>query len=447
MKLVSTEKTDVNMSEITAQIEPEQFEKAVAAAYLKQRKNISMPGFRKGKVPRGLIEKTYGEGVFYEDAINSVLSTDLNAIIEEAGLDLVDSPKVEANSVSKETGAELKIVCVTRPEIHMDDYLGIEAEKPEVTEITDEIVDSQLDQLLHRNARMVSIDDRAAEMGDEVSLDFEGFFGDTPFEGGKGEDYSLKLGSGQFIPGFEEQVAGHEINEPFDVTVTFPEGYQVEEYSGKEAVFKCLIHTIMKEELPELDDDFAKDASEFDTLDELKADTRKKLEENAKNSSETAFKNAVIDKLIEKVDDPIPHCMFEQRADTLLRNYAAELQQQGVSLDMYLQYTGMTQDSLKASFLDRAEAEIKLRLALETIAAKENIEVTDEEFEAEVASIAEKNRASVDDVKRLLPQDEIRKDILVTKALDLVVEKAVPVAPKQAEESKEETPSDTTEEA
>ncbi|MGN1404259.1 MAG: trigger factor [Ruminococcus sp.] len=435
MNLKSSAKTDVNMTELVVEIDAESFEKAVEAAYQRQKKNISMPGFRKGKVPRKMCERTYGENVFYEDAINALLNVELPALIVDAELEIVDTPKVEVTSISKEEGVSLKVICVTKPEINLVDYKGIEAPKV-VKEVTDEDVDQQIEAMRQRNARVVSVDDRAAEMGDEVNFNFEGFFGDEAFEGGKGENYQLKLGSGQFIPGFEEQVAGHNIGEDFDVTVTFPEDYQMEDYAGKEAVFKCSINSISREELPELDDEFVKDTSEFDTVDELKADVRKKLEESAENAADSAFENAVIMKLIEKVEDPIPHCMFEHRADALMNQFANQLKAQGVSLDLYLQYTGMDQDSLKATYLDRAENEVKLRLALEKIAALENLEVSDEDLEAEVVRLAEENGLTPEDVKKRIYVEELRGDMLATKAMDLVKEAAVPTdAPEETEEA------------
>ncbi len=437
MNLKSSTKTDVNMTELVVEIDAESFEKAVEATYRQQKKNISLPGFRKGKVPRKLVEKTYGENVFYEDAINMLLNIELPAVIAEAALDLVDAPKVELTAVNKEDGATLKVICVTKPEIHIEGYQGIEAPRAEAV-VTDEEVDQQIDAMRRRNARMVSVDDRAAEIGDEVTLDFEGFFGDEAFEGGKGENYQLKLGSGQFIPGFEDQVAGHGLEEDFDVTVTFPENYQMEDYAGKEAVFKCRIHEITHEELPELDDEFVKDTSDFDTVDELKADVRKRMEEAAKASVDRAFENAIVEKLVEKIEDPIPHCMFEQRADMLLNQFASQLQSQGVSLDLYLQYTGMEQDALKATYLERAETEVKLRLALEKIAELENLAVTDEEVDAEVEKIAQANSMTAEDVKKHIALDDLRTDLAVTKAMEFVKEKAIATEPKpETEESAE----------
>ena len=413
MILKSSEKTDVNMTALVATVDAETFEKAIEAVYQQQKKNVSLPGFRKGKVPRRLCERTYGEGVFFEDALNLILNMEMPGVIAEAALNLVDAPKVEVTSVSKEDGATVKIICVTKPEIHIADYKGMTAPK-EDKEITDEDVAKQAENVCKRNAKMVSVDDRAAEMGDEVTLDFEGFFGDTPFEGGKGEDFQLKLGSGQFIPGFEEQVAGHNIGENFDVTVTFPEDYQMDEYAGKEAVFHCSINSISHEELPELDDEFVKDTSDFDTVDELKADVRKKLEENAENAASNSFENAVTLKLIEKVTDPIPHCMFEHRADSLMNQFANQLKAQGISMDLYLQYTGMTQDALKETYLERAENEVKLRLALEKVAELEKLEVSDEDLEAEVNRLAEENNLTAEDVKKRIYLEVLREDMLAS---------------------------------
>ena len=345
--------------------------------------------------------------------------------------------KVEVTSVSKEDGATVKIICVTKPEIHIADYKGMTAPK-EDKEITDEDVAKQAENVCKRNAKMVSVDDRAAEMGDEVTLDFEGFFGDTAFEGGKGEDFQLKLGSGQFIPGFEEQVAGHKIDEDFDVTVTFPEDYQMTDYAGKEAVFKCKIHSISKEEIPELTDDFVKEISDFDTVDEWKADAKKKLEENAEQTAKVGFENALVAKLIDKVQDPIPHCMFEQRADGMMDAFANQLKGQNVDLDLYLQYTGMTKDQLKETYLERAENEVKLRLALEKIAELEGLEVADEELDAELTKLAEQYNMTLDDVKARIPVAEYKLDMLVTKALDLVKDSAVVDNSEPAEAEKAE---------
>lgn len=424
MNLKSSTKTDVNMTELVVEIDAESFEKAVEATYQRQKKNISLPGFRKGKVPRKLCERTYGENVFHEDAINAILNFELPAVLVEANLDVVDTPKVEVTAISKEDGVSLKVICVTKPEISVADYKGIEAPRVQ-KDVTDEEVDQQVEAMRQRNARVVSVDDRAAEMGDEVNLNFEGFFGDEAFEGGKGENYQLKLGSGQFIPGFEDQVAGHKIDEDFDVTVKFPEDYQMEDYAGKEAVFKCKLKAISYEELPEINDDLIKDATEFDTVDEYRADIKSKLEEAAVQQADSAFENAVMNALIEKVDAPIPNCMFEQRIDALMRSFEQQLRQQGMDLKLYFQYTGMDADSFRDTYRDRAVNEVKLRLALEKIAEVENLEPTEEVINNGLTDVAAANNMDVETVKRFIPMEDYIEDLRVQKAVDLVKENAV----------------------
>lgn len=424
MSLKSTNKTDVNTTELLISIDAETFENAVEKAYQRQKKNIQIPGFRKGKVSRKLAEREFGEGCFYEDAINSLLGPELDAAVTEAKLELVDRPSVEVLSIDKAEGVEIKAVCVTKPEIEISDYKGIKAAKT-VKEITDEDVNAQIEIIRKKNARIVSVDDRAAQMGDEVIIDFEGFFGDEAFEGGKGEDHPLRLGSGQFIPGFEDQVAGHSIGDKFDVTVTFPEDYQMTEYAGKEAVFKCELKSISYEELPEINDDLVKDATEFDTVDEYKADIRTKLEEAAVKQADNEFESAVLNTLIEKVDAPIPNCMFEQRIDAIMRSFEQQLQQQGMDLKLYFQYTGTDMDSLRETYRERAVNEVKLRLALEKIAEIENLDVSEEEINNSLSEIAAANGMDVDTVKRFIPINEYTTDMRVQKAVDLVKENAV----------------------
>ena len=424
MSLKSTNKTDVNTTELLISIDAETFENAVEKAYQRQKKNIQLPGFRKGKVSRKLAEREFGEGCFYEDAINSLLGPELDAAVTEAKLELVDRPSVEVLSIDKAEGVEIKAVCVTKPEIEISDYKGIKAAKT-VKEITDEDVNAQIEIIRKKNARIVSVDDRAAQMGDEVIIDFEGFFGDEAFEGGKGEDHPLRLGSGQFIPGFEDQVAGHSIGDKFDVTVTFPEDYQMTEYAGKEAVFKCELKSISYEELPEINDDLVKDATEFDTVDEYKADIRTKLEEAAVKQADNEFESAVLNALIEKVDAPIPNCMFEQRIDAIMRSFEQQLQQQGMDLKLYFQYTGTDMESMRETYRERAVNKVKLRLALEKIAEIENLEVSEEELNNSLSEIAAANGMDVDTVKRFIPVNEYATDMKVQKAVDFVKENAV----------------------
>lgn len=424
MSLKSSTKTDVNTTELVISIDADAFEAAVEKEYQRQKKNIQIKGFRKGKVTRKLAEKEFGEGAFYEGAINSLLGPEIDAAVKETGIVLVDRPNVEVTSIDKAQGVELKAVCVTKPEIEITDYKGIKAPK-EVKEITDADIDNQIDVIRKKNARIVSVDDRAAQLNDEVIIDFEGFFGDEAFEGGKGEDHPLKLGSGQFIPGFEDQIVGHNIGDEFDVTVTFPENYQMSDYAGKEAVFKCKLKAISYEELPEINDDLIKDATEFDTVDEYRADIKSKLEEAAVQQADSAFENVVMNALIEKVDAPIPNCMFEQRIDALMRSFEQQLRQQGMDLKLYFQYTGMDADSFRDTYRDRAVNEVKLRLALEKIAEVENLEPTEEEINNGLADVAAANNMDVETVKRFIPMEDYIEDLRVQKAVDLVKENAV----------------------
>lgn len=424
MSLKSSTKTDVNTTELVISIDAEKFENAVEREYQRQKKNIQIKGFRKGHVSRKLAEREFGEGAFYEGAINSLIGPEIDSAVTGLGLNLVDRPSVEVTSIDKETGVELNAVCITKPEIEISDYKGIKASKA-VKEITDEDIDKQIQMIRKKNARIVSVDDRAAQLNDEVTIDFEGFFGDEAFEGGKGEDHPLVLGSGQFIPGFEDQIVGHSIGEEFDVNVTFPEDYQMEEYAGKEAVFKTKIKAISYEELPEINDDLIKDATEFDTVEEYRADIRTKLEEAAKNQADSDFENELMNALIAKVDSPIPNCMFEQRIDTIVRTFEQQLAQQGMDIKLYFQYTGMNMDDFRESYRDRAVNEVKLRLALEKIAEIENFEVSEDEINAGLVDVAAANKVDVETIKKFIPLNEYVMDLRVQKAVDLIKETAV----------------------
>ena len=435
MSLKSSNKTDINTTELVITIDPETLEAAVEKEYQRQKKNIQIKGFRKGKVSRKLAEREFGEGAFYEGAINSLLGPELDAAVKETNLVLVDRPNVEITSIDKATGVELKAVCVTKPEIEISDYKGIAAPK-EVKAITDEDIDKQIDIIRKKNARIVSVEDRAAQLNDEVIIDFEGFFGDEAFEGGKGEDHPLRLGSGQFIPGFEDQIVGHNIGDEFDVVVTFPEDYQMTDYAGKEATFKTKLKSISYEELPEINDDLVKDATEFDTVEEYRNDIKTKLEEAAVSQAESSFENALMNKLIEKVDAPIPNCMYEQRIDSLMRSFEQQLRQQGMDLKLYFQYTGMDMDSFRETYRDRAQNEVKLRLALEKIAELENIEVSEEEINNGLGELAAANKVDVETIKKFIPLDDYTMDLKVQKAVDLVKENAV-IDNTPAEESKD----------
>ncbi len=424
MSLKTTTKTDVNTVELLFEVDAEAFEAAVEKAYQRVKKNISIPGFRKGKVSRKMAESRMGEGVFYEEAVNDLVNAELTAALIEADFTMVDRPQVEIESVSKEEGLTFKALCITKPEIEISDYKGIKVTKS-VKTVTDADVDVQLQMLRQRNARLVSVDDRAAQMQDEVNIDFEGFFGDEAFEGGKGENFPLRLGSGQFIPGFEEQIVGKQIGEEFDVTVTFPENYQMEDYAGKEAVFKCKLNSITVEELPEADDEFIQDSTEFDSVEAFRADAKAKLEASAAREADSVVDNAIMEALIAKVDAPIPNCMFEHRIDNLVANFENMLKQQGMGLDLYLQYTGMAMEDFRDSNRDRAVSEVKLRLALEKIAELENIEITDDEINKSLEELASANNLTVAEVKRRIPYADYVMDMRVTKAIDMVRDAAV----------------------
>lgn len=424
MALKSSNKIDTNTYEIEVTVTPEVFADACKSAYMKQRKSIQIPGFRKGKATQGMIEKVYGEGAFYEDALEIVYPQAVTDAISEAGLRTVDQPyDLEVPVMSKAEGVEMKMKVTVYPEVKLGEYKGLKAKMLPV-EATDEDVDKELENMRDRNSRLVTVDDREAQMGDTVELDFEGFVDGTAFDGGKGENYPLELGSGSFIPGFEEQVAGHKTEEQFDVNVTFPEEYAAE-LAGKDAVFKCKIHEIKMKEMPELDDEFAKDVSEFDTLDELKADIKKQISDKKESEAKTDFENQLMEQVVENMECEIPECMFEHRTDDMIQDYSYRLKMQGIDLDTYLSYLGQDKDAFKASFRTGAENQVKTSIALEAIVEAENIEATDEDIEEEIKKLAEQYQMEAEQIKNAVPQDQIASDIKTRKALDLVVDSAV----------------------
>lgn len=424
MSLKATNNVETNKYELEIEISAEDFEAAIEKAYLKARKNIAMPGFRKGKAPRKLIEKEYGEQVFFEDAVNLLYAPVVNGAVEESGLELVTRPEVEVTEISKENGVKLKATCITKPEVEVKDYKGIEVEKV-VNPVTDEDINKQLDALREKNVTVETVDDRAAENGDDVVIDFEGFKDDVAFEGGKAEDFTLSLGSGQFIPGFEDQIVGHNAGEEFDINVTFPEEYQVKELAGAPAVFKIKLKSISKKVMPELDDDMVKDSTEFDTVDEYKADVKKKLEEANEKHADSEVEAKIFDRVIENMTAEIPQVMFDNRVNEMISELEQRLAPQGISLDLYMQYTGQTIDTVKKAYAEQAEKQVKLRLALEKIAKLENIEVTEEELKAEFDKLAEAYKLDVDQIKQFIHDDDLKKDIAVGKAVDLIKDAAV----------------------
>lgn len=424
MSLKATNNVETNKYELEIEISAEDFEAAIEKAYLKARKNIAMPGFRKGKAPRKLIEKEYGEQVFFEDAVNLLYAPVVNGAVEESGLELVTRPEVEVTEISKENGVKLKATCITKPGVEVKDYKGIEVEKV-VNPVTDEDINKQLDALREKNVTVETVDDRAAENGDDVVIDFEGFKGDVAFEGGKAEDFTLSLGSGQFIPGFEDQIVGHNAGEDFDINVTFPDEYQVKELAGAPAVFKIKLKSISKKVMPELDDDMVKDSTEFDTVDEYKADVKKKLEEANEKHADSEVEAKIFDKVIENMTAEIPQVMFDNRVNEMISELEQRLAPQGISLDLYMQYTGQTIDTVKKAYAEQAEKQVKLRLALEKIAKLENIEVTEDELKAEFDKLAEAYKLDVDQIKQFIHDDDLKKDIAVGKAVDLIKDAAV----------------------
>ncbi len=423
MALKSSNKVDTNVYELEITVDAQTFSDACKSAFMKQRKSIQLPGFRKGKATQGMVEKIYGEGAFYEEALEIVYPEAVSSAIDEAGLKVVDQPyDLDVPVMSKSEGVEMKMKVTTYPEVKLGEYKGLEAKMLD-TEATDEDVEQELKNMQDRNSRLVSVEDRAAEMGDTAEIDFEGFVDGVAFDGGKGENYPLELGSNSFIPGFEEQVAGHNVEEEFDVNVTFPEEYEAS-LAGKDAVFKCKIHEIKNKELPELDDEFAKDVSEFDTLDELKEDIKKQISEKKAEDAKRDFENQLIEQVIDNMEVDIPECMFNNKCDEMIQDYSYRLQMQGLDLNTYLSYLGQDMDSFKAQFMDGAKQQVKASLALDAIVEAEKIEATEEEIDAEVSKLAEQYNMEAEQIKKAVPQEQLKKDITTRKAVEFIVDNA-----------------------
>ncbi len=422
MEIISNNKTAVNTAEVEFKNSVDEFENALQAAYLKKRKNITSPGFRKGKATRKMIETQYGEGVFYDEAVNILYRENIDKVITETGLEVVDMPNIEVTKVEKEEGVFFKAVFTTKPEVNISDYKGIKVTRI-VNNVTDEDIDKELKNRQNRNARIIDVTDRAAEKGDTVMLDFEGFVDGKAFEGGKAENYPLELGSGQFIPGFEDQVVGKSISEPFEVNVKFPADYTAEELRDKDAVFKCLIHQIKGKELPELDDEFAKD-NDFDTLDDFKADIKKHLQEHAEEHADAQVETDLNETLIGKLEGEIPEAMYNHRIDEMVRDWEYRNRYQGVTVQDFLKYTGQTMDQFRENFKEAAEKQIKLRLALEKIAQLENIEASPEDIEAEYKKLADEHKMDVEKVKKIIDEKSLSEDIKVEKAFKAVKDSA-----------------------
>ena len=422
MNLVKSEKLEKSMHELQFSVDAETFKAAIDRAFKREGKKYNVPGFRKGHAPRTVIEKMYGADIFHYDAINDLFPEAYEAAVKEAAIEPVGRPEADVVSENLEEGVVLKVTVPVKPEIKVGGYTGLKATKNGNT-VDDADVDAELARMQDRNARIVTREG-AAENGDTADLDFEGFVDGEAFEGGKAEHYSLVLGSGSFIPGFEEQVVGHVAGEEFDVNVTFPEEYQATELAGKAAVFKIKLHEVKTKEMPVLDDEFAKDVSEYDTLDELKASIRKGMEEQNEKQASLQVENDLVDQVIGTIEGDIPDAMYESRLDELVRDFEYRLQQQGLKLEMYLQYMGQTMETFRASFKEQAEKQVKIRLALEAVAAQEKIEASQEDFEAEMQRIADAYKMEVEKVKELVSEAEVKKDLAVNKAIDFIKEKA-----------------------
>lgn len=423
MALKSSNKVDVNTYELAITISSEDFCEACKKAFLKERKNIQLPGFRKGKATMGMVEKMYGESMFFEDALDMLYPEAVAAAFKEAELNVVDTANVNVPVMSKAEGAEITMTVTTYPEVKLGDYKGLKVAKLP-TEVSDEDIDNELLQMQKRNSRLVDVTDRAAQMGDTATIDFEGFTDGVAFDGGKGENYPLELGSNSFIPGFEEQVAGHNIDEEFDVNVTFPEEYAAE-LAGKDAVFKCRIHEIKATELPELDDDFAKDVSEFDTIEEVKEDLKKKIADEKEAKAKTDIENQLLEQVVEGMEAEIPECMFANRADEMMQEYTYQLQNSGIDIDTYLQYIGQDKETFKASLREGAEKQVKLSVALTAVIEAEKIEPTEDEINEEAAKIGASYGMDAEQVKKSVSAARIAEDVARNKAVDLIVESAV----------------------
>ena len=429
MKLIKNEKIEGSKVELHFSVEQDVFEAACERAYRKEVGKINIPGFRKGKAPRAMIEKMYGKGFFYDTALNDILPEAYEAAVAEAGIEPVAQPEIDVLSLD-ENGVVFTAKVFVKPDVKIEGYFGIEVTK-EVAPVTDEEINKELDLVRERNSRELDANDRPAELGDTAVIDFEGFVDGVAFEGGKGEDYALKLGSGQFIPGFEEQIVGHSVDDEFDVNVTFPAEYHAEDLAGKASVFKVKLHALTKVELPELDDEFAKDVSEFDTLDEYKADLKAKIEKRHESAAQNAVDGQLMDALIEKLEADIPEAMFETEAENFVRDYDNQLRMQGLDLKTYFQYTGMTLETLRAQFRPQAEKQVKARLALEKIAELENLTASEDDINGEYTRIAEAYGIEVEQVKASIDSEFIAADMKVKLALDAVKEKAVVKAPKK----------------
>lgn len=418
-----TEKNSVTL-EIT--VDNKKFEEALEKAYKKNVKHIQLPGFRKGKAPRKMIEKYYGEGVFYEDAINFVCPTAFEDAVEELKIEPVDRPEIDIVKIGDDEPFVFSAKVTVKPEFELPEYKGVKLDKIEHKVLMAD-VDREIEKMREQNARLVTVDNSAIKSGDIAVIDYEGFIDDVPFEGGKGENHSLEIGSGQFIPGFEEQLEGKKADDELDVTVNFPEDYHAEDLKGKKAVFKVKIHNVQKKELPKKDDEFAKDVSEFDTFEELRDDVKKKLEEDAQTKTKREKEDKVLEIIAEGTEIEIPDCMIDEQIDKMVQDFGYRISQQGLSLEQYTQYTGLTLDSMREQFREGAAKSVKSNLILEKVANAENIEATDEDVEAEINKMADMYKMEIEKVRDIMKGslDGMKQEIKVNKTLEYLVKNSV----------------------
>ena len=438
MSLKSSNKVDTNVWELEVSVDGDTFKDAVTKAYLKQRKNITIPGFRKGKAPRAFIEKYYGEGVFYEDALEAIYPDAVASAIEEAKLEPVDTPyDLEIPEMGND-GVTMKFNVTVKPEVELGEYKGLKATKKS-TKVTADEVKAELARMQEQNSTVSDVDDRAVKKNDIVVIDFEGFVDGKAFDGGKAEKYELTIGSNQFIPGFEDQIIGHKIGDKFDVNVKFPEDYQAD-LASKDAVFKIKLHGIKVKEVPALDDEFAKDVSEFDTLDELKKDIKKQLEKRKNDDADNELHNTLLEEVAKGIKAEIPEAMIEKTIDDDVNEYSYRLQSQGLKLETYLKYTGMDMKGFREGFKERAETQVRLNLALEKIIEKEKIEVTEEDIEAEYKKYADAYYMDIDTIKKAVSAESLKPELASRKAIDLIVDSAVVTEEKAAKKTAEKKP-------
>ena len=436
MNLISCEKLEKSMVELQFSIDAETFKAAVNNAFKREGKKYAIPGFRKGKAPRHMIEKMYGSDIFHYDAVNDLFPEAYEAAVKEAKIDVVGRPDPEVVSMSEADGVVLKVKVAVKPEVELGEYAGLTVTK-EAKNVNEADVDAEVKRMQDRNGRLLTREG-AAENGDTVDIDFEGFVDGKAFEGGKAEHYSLVLGSGSFIPGFEDQVVGHSAGEEFDVNVKFPEEYGAAELAGKDATFKIKLHEVKYKELPALDDDFAKDVSEYDTLDELKDSIRNNIKTNLDKQAEQKVENDLMDQVIANMKADIPDAMVDSRIDELVQDFEYRISQQGLKLADYLKYMGMNIEQFRAQFKEQADKQVKMRLAMEAIVAKEGITASDEEFEEEVKRIADAYKMEVDKVKSIVDAAAVKADLAINKAIDFVKEKANVVTAEPKEEEKQD---------